>query len=127
MIEETLGTLGNMGLHRDWKVSLGVRVPTGNSSIVRQSAPSGTYTHACIYFTFVFPCMHIYEHNFSSHRSMWNAKLFFTLTADPYRHTVVLGDRTIITPPGCAVCVRADNKWRWTGGSVVLSEEQLVL
>lgn len=49
-MEETPGTEGNMGLHWDREVSVGVNGSTGNSSIVTQSTPNGFDTHFIYFF-----------------------------------------------------------------------------
>lgn len=119
VMKETLGTGGNMALHWDREVSVGVNGSTGNSSIVTQSTPIGIDTHL-IYF---FLTLYTYSTALYMYRWCTNFTNSWWINTDTLQSW---GTRTII-PAGWVVCMSADNKWRWTGGSVVLSEEQLVL
>lgn len=125
VMEETLGTLGSMGLHWDRGVSVGVNGSTGNSPIVIQSAPNGNRR------TFIYNFMYIFHHScyFSSTRTTTYIYINTLTYSSRIHNTDTLqsrGTRPII-PAGWVVCMSGDNKWRWIGGSAALSEEQLVL
>lgn len=85
-MEETPGTEGNMGLHWDREVSVGVNGSTGNSSIVTQSTPNGFDTHFIYFFFYLIHIFH--RHIYVS--PMYKLHIFVT---DKHRHTAVLRDQ----------------------------------